>query len=154
MLQALKTRIKRTPGLLEAARALVSSYFQRSLLDDFYRRQNDIIDSLMEACGLPTRLCLTWNPRRVKESHLLCKRLLFVGVPDPLIECPKTALPCQVDTLHSGEYCGDAVDEAEERFNRRAMQLSFLSNMCALLSTCSSYPLLCCVHQTGKLKQG
>ncbi len=53
MLQALKKRIQRTPGLLEAGRALVSSYFQRSLLDDFYRRQNDIIDSLMEARGPP-----------------------------------------------------------------------------------------------------
>ena len=52
MLQALKTRIH-TPGLLEAARALVSSYFQRSLLDDFYRRQNDIIDSLMEVRSHP-----------------------------------------------------------------------------------------------------
>ena len=35
----------------------------------------------------------------------------------------------QVDTLHSGEYMGDEVDEAEERRARRAVALSFLSNM-------------------------
>ena len=35
----------------------------------------------------------------------------------------------QVDTLHSGEYDGDAVDEANELRNRRAMALSFASNM-------------------------
>jgi hypothetical protein len=40
-----------------------------------------------------------------------------------------------VDTLHSGEYVGDAVNEAEERHNRRAMQLSFASNMCGCMST-------------------
>lgn len=35
----------------------------------------------------------------------------------------------QVDTLHSGEYIGDEIDEAEERRARRAVALSFLSNM-------------------------
>lgn len=35
----------------------------------------------------------------------------------------------QADTLHSGEYDGDAIDEADERRNRRAMSLSFASNM-------------------------
>ena len=44
--------------------------------------------------------------------------------------------PDKVDTLHSGEYNGDAIDEADERHNRRAMQLSFASNMCAQASTC------------------
>ena len=39
----------------------------------------------------------------------------------------------QVDTLHSGEYIGDEVDEAEERRARRAVALSFLSNMYALI---------------------
>ena len=36
-----------------------------------------------------------------------------------------------MDTLHSGEYIGDEVDEAEERRARRAVALSFLSNMSA-----------------------
>ena len=40
----------------------------------------------------------------------------------------------QVDTLHSGEYIGDEVDEADERRARRAVALSFLSNMYALLT--------------------
>ena len=45
------------------------------------------------------------------------------------------ALCCaQVDTLHSGEYIGDEVDEADERRARRAVALSFLSNMYALLT--------------------
>ncbi len=52
---------------------------------------------------------------------------------------------CQVDTLHSGEYCGDAIDEAEERFNRRAMQLSFLSNMCAPYALASQQCTLLCL---------
>ena len=41
----------------------------------------------------------------------------------------------QVDLLHSGEYDGDAIDEADERRNRRAMTLSFASNMCGLFFT-------------------
>lgn len=48
----------------------------------------------------------------------------------------------QVDTLHSGEYVGDAVNEAEERHNRRAMQLSFASNMCVRACAC---PILHCL---------
>ena len=40
-----------------------------------------------------------------------------------------------MDTLHSGEYVGDAINEAEERHNRRAMQLSFASNMCGHMRT-------------------
>ena len=46
-LQALKTRIAREPPWKTAC-SLVSAYFQQNLLEDFYRRQNDIIDSLME----------------------------------------------------------------------------------------------------------
>ncbi|CAL5223676.1 g6226 [Coccomyxa viridis] len=84
-LEALKTRIACEPPWRTAC-SLVSTYFQRSLLEDFYRRQNDIIDSLME-----------------------------------------------VDTLHSGEYIGDEVDEAEERRARRAVALSFLSNIVLLM---------------------
>ena len=49
----------------------------------------------------------------------------------------------QVDTLHSGEYIGDEVDEAEERRARRAVALSFLSNMYALTTTEHS---LGCMH--------
>ena len=45
--QALKTRVACEPPWKMAC-SLVSTYFQRSVLEDFYRRQNDIIDSLME----------------------------------------------------------------------------------------------------------
>lgn len=52
LLQALKTRIACEP-VWKTACSLVSSSFQRSLLEDFYRRQNDIIDSLMEVRACP-----------------------------------------------------------------------------------------------------
>jgi hypothetical protein len=55
LLQALKTRIACEPPWKTAC-SLVSSYFQRSLLEDFYRRQNDIIDSLMEVRTTPVHL--------------------------------------------------------------------------------------------------
>ncbi|CAK0740588.1 hypothetical protein CVIRNUC_001261 [Coccomyxa viridis] len=84
-LEALKTMVAREPPWKTAC-SLVSAYFQQNLLEDFYRRQNDIIDSLME-----------------------------------------------VDTLHSGEYIGDEVDEADERRARRAVALSFLSNIVLLV---------------------
>ena len=51
-LQALKTRVAREPPWKTAC-SLVSAYFQQNLLEDFYRRQNDIIDSLMEV-SLPS----------------------------------------------------------------------------------------------------
>ena len=47
LLQALKTRVA-CEAPWKIACSMVSTYFQRSLLEDFYRRQNDIIDSLME----------------------------------------------------------------------------------------------------------
>ena len=50
--QALKTRVAREPPWKTAC-SLVSAYFQQNLLEDFYRRQNDIIDSLMEV-SLPS----------------------------------------------------------------------------------------------------
>ncbi len=67
--QALKTRIACEPPWKTAC-SLVSTYFQRSLLEDFYRRQNDIIDSLMEVHTLsivaiptiPTRLICATSP--------------------------------------------------------------------------------------------
>ena len=52
LLQALKTRIA-CERPWKTACSLVSSYFQRSLLEEFYRRQNDIIDSLMEVRTCP-----------------------------------------------------------------------------------------------------
>ncbi|KAK9917760.1 hypothetical protein WJX75_007903 [Coccomyxa subellipsoidea] len=84
-LKGLKKQVE-SQGPWEMASGLLTRMFQQNMLDDFYRRQNDIIDSLMEA-----------------------------------------------DTLHSGEYDGDAIDEAEERRNRRAMSLSFASNIVLLL---------------------
>lgn len=48
--QALKRRVQSQPPW-EVASGLLSKYFQQNLLDDFYRRQNDIIDSLMEVQG-------------------------------------------------------------------------------------------------------
>ena len=51
-LQALKTRVAREPPWKTAC-SLVTAYFQQNLLEDFYRRQNDIIDSLMEV-SLPS----------------------------------------------------------------------------------------------------
>ena len=60
LLQALKTRIACEPPWKTAC-SLVSSYFQRSLLEDFYRRQNDIIDSLMEVRTSPVHVV---NPCR------------------------------------------------------------------------------------------
>ena len=58
--QALKTRIACEPPWKTAC-SLVSIHFQRSLLEDFYRRQNDIIDSLMEVFAYPAVRCQSRN---------------------------------------------------------------------------------------------
>jgi hypothetical protein len=46
-LQGLKKQVE-SQGPWEMASGLLTRMFQQNMLDDFYRRQNDIIDSLME----------------------------------------------------------------------------------------------------------
>jgi hypothetical protein len=57
-MQALKRSVQQQ-STWGAACCAVSLYLQRSLLDDFYRRQNDIIDSLIEV----SQLCPSIGPR-------------------------------------------------------------------------------------------
>ena len=70
--QALKTRIACEPPWKTAC-SLVSTYFQRSLLEDFYRRQNDIIDSLMEVFAYPAVRCQSRNIDALRRLRRLEK---------------------------------------------------------------------------------
>ena len=48
-MQGLKKQVQ-SQGPWDTASGLLTHWFQQNMLDDFYRRQNDIIDSLMEVC--------------------------------------------------------------------------------------------------------
>ena len=68
-MQALKRSVQEQ-STWGAACCAVSSHLRRSLLDDFYRRQNDIIDSLIEA---RSRFC---TPQTCWKTPLAWRALL------------------------------------------------------------------------------
>ena len=83
--QALKTRVACEPPWKTAC-SLVSTYFQRSLLEDFYRRQNDIIDSLMEVTRSPPCVFVLLRKCPIKEwRHKHCGHAPRVSLHSPVI---------------------------------------------------------------------
>ncbi len=91
-LQGLKKQVE-SQGPWEMASGLLTRMFQQNLLDDFYRRQNDIIDSLMEVS------CMH---RYMRMHHLL---RAFSGRSKLMRH---TSFPCM---LHLWEILGGLVEK-------------------------------------------